>query len=383
MKKSVISKREVFIFIACMFGVVAGLQIDKAIDRNRAVESLTKSVPFDGVVNSVSSDGSGTMTLDFREAAKKILPSVVSIDAVGVQEDLFGFQRTVAEQGSGVIINSEGYVITNAHVVADVARGTQITIQTSDNRSFPAKIIGVDVRSDLAVIKTDAKGLVAATIGSSKDLAVGEWVLAVGNPLGQSNTLSAGVVSNIGRDMETPNGWLLNTIQTDAAINPGNSGGALTNAKGEVVGINSAIISTTRASVGLGFAIPIDRAKPIIAELIAKGKVEYAEIGIVTPERQGLLQTEYFRRMYETELGAAPPANGMVIYNVNRNSPAAEAGILQYDVITAVNGQDVKDRQDYTKLTNLLRPGNTVSMTIFSKGKIREINLTLKKTFEN
>ncbi len=382
MKKSNISIREVLIFVACMFGVAAGLQIDKAIERSRASEFSQKNSGYSGILTPTGSDVLSS-TPDFRRAAKNILPSVVSIDVVGVQENFYGFQREVAGQGSGVILNDQGYIVTNAHVVADAVRDGKITVHLSDNRTYPAKIVGVDVRSDIAVIKTTAPNLIPAVMGSSSKLEVGEWVLAVGNPLGQSNTLSAGVVGNIGRDMETPNGWLLDTIQTDAAINPGNSGGALTNSSGEWIGINSAIISPTQTSVGLGFAIPIDSAKAIISELIKNGRVQYAEIGIDPPQRVGLLQTEGFRQMYEDQLGSAPPESGMVISNVKPGSPAAEAGILQYDVVTKIDNESIRDRKDYTRWTINLRPGVTVKMTVFSRGKTREVSLVLRNSSDN
>lgn len=360
-------KKASWIFVACLLGTLAALQVDRVISaRNDRKPVLTNWIRNDDAV----SVNAGSTAADFRSAAKRILPAVVSIDAVGLQDNWFGVQQ-VGDSGSGVIISKDGHVVTNAHVIQAGDRLEQVTVNLSDGRSFPAKVLGSDTRSDLAVLKIEATNLTPAVLGKSSDLQVGDWVLAVGNPFRQENTVSAGIVGNLGRDVQlTQTGWLMDAIQTDASINPGNSGGALTNAVGELVGINSAILSPGRGgSVGIGFAIPIDRAKVIINDLIQSGKARYGYMGVELAARPGLLQIPAAREQYRVETGFDAPKNGVLVVRVSQGSPADDAGIKILDVILSVNGEEIQDRDDFIRLTYGLRPNEQVDMTFFSKGK--------------
>ena len=205
---------------------------------------------------------------DFSAAAKKASPSVVSVDQYrDVPRGLFSDEVTTRKTGtgSGVIISDSGYIVTNNHVVSGAK---QVRVRLDDGRAYDAKVLGTDSRSDLAVIKVDAKNLHAIEIGSSKDVQVGQWVLAVGNPLGFDDTVSVGVVSSLRRNLAVGDQGMVDAIQTDAAINAGNSGGALCNSQGQLIGINAAIASTNGGSIGIGFAIPVDRVKTVVDDIV-------------------------------------------------------------------------------------------------------------------
>lgn len=314
---------------------------------------------------------------NFREAVKKILPAVVSIDVVGVQQGFFGMVEQVGDSGSGVIISDEGHIVTNAHVVNAGQRTESIVVHLADGRSMGATLIGADPVSDLAVLKVDGKPIQPATLGTSSDLEVGDWVLALGNPFNQSNTVSAGIVGNLGRDVQVAREtWLFDTIQTDAAINPGNSGGALANAEGELVGINSAIYSPTRTSSGLGFSIPIDRARPIIAELIKSGFVKYGYLGIkVTPQR-AFLKNPRVRAAYAQDFGVEPPADGLLVTDIGPGSPAERSGIQKFDVLLEARGEMIRSKEDWDKVTYGIRPGEKIKVKYFSRGKEQTVELS-------
>ncbi|MCC7101714.1 MAG: trypsin-like peptidase domain-containing protein [Fimbriimonadaceae bacterium] len=360
-------KKFVLVLVAALVGGVLALQLDRFTRPGQPLVQVFDRTPAMTV---------GTQTpVDFTEAAKRILPSVVSIDTISTGMDWFGPVQQ-AGKGSGIICSPDGLIVTNAHVVGDDATG--ITVHLPDGRSLNATVKGKDPVSDLAVLKVDAHNLPPAGFGDSRALKVGQWVIAVGNPLGQDHTLSVGVVSSLGRDLSTNRGGvLLDAIQTDAAINPGNSGGALTDAQGLVIGINSAILSQDGGSIGIGFAIPIDRALRIISDLVEHGRARYGVLGFDIMRQPGALRYRPFRARFESQYGATPPETGEVVMSITPNSPAAKAGIRQFDVITKLNDIELKDRFDYVKFMAARRPGEKVRVTFWSQGKVQSKELEL------
>jgi len=322
----------------------------------------------------------------FRAVAAKVLPSVVQVDVVDVVkstgadfpnpfEFFFGprNQRQVQPRefrqqglGSGVVVRRNGdkvYVLTNNHVAGDAE---QISIKLQDGRSYKAKLVGKDENKDLALVVFETKeNIPVAELGDSGSLMVGDWVLAVGSPLGFESTVTAGIVSAIGRrSMESAAGFT-DYIQTDAAINQGNSGGALVNIYGQVVGINSWIASTSGGSIGLGFAIPINNAKRSIDDFITKGHSEYGWIGI----NMGGLQPQAAE---DLKLGEA---HGAFVYGVFKGSPADKAGLQPGDLITKVNGEALKDSGDLLLAIGNLAPGRTVSLDLLREGSAKHLSL--------
>ncbi len=360
----------------------------KAYDWSKSNSTIFKSKQDSAQwLQNIKLDSAETNSADFRVAAKKILPSVVSIDTQVEGEDFFG-QHVVqdAGAGSGVVISSDGYIVTNNHVVR-VSMGLgreqivdKVRVTFSDGTSTSARIIGTDPRSDLAVLKVDKQGLSPIALGDSNALEVGQWVIAVGNPLGFENTLSVGVVSNVGRPL--PSGGdavFIDGIQTDAAINPGNSGGALCDQDGQLVGINSSIASTTRANIGIGFAIPVRRMKQVVDDIIKFGYAKYGNLGVQMLRRKGILGLAEAREELKRRTASItdPPSEGAVIVAVQGGSVAASAGIKELDVVESINGKPVVDIEDFQKIMSPLRPGETVKLKLWSAGKSREVTVAL------
>jgi serine protease Do len=264
--------------------------------------------------------------------------------------------------GSGVIINTEGYILTNNHVV-DGAK--QVAVTLADQQVYQARVVGRDAKTDLAVLKIDPKqSLPVAPMGSSTDLKVGEWVVAIGNPFGLSNSVTAGIVSAKGRVIGA--GPYDDFIQTDAPINPGNSGGPLFNMKGEMVGINTAIIA---AGQGIGFAIPIDLAKPLIPQLVSTGEVTRGYLGVniqsLTPDLAKALK-----------LGEH---QGALVAEVVPGGPAAKAGIRRGDVIVGFNGESIKSSHDLPAIVAKTPVGEEASITLYRDGKTQKVPVTVAK----
>lgn len=277
--------------------------------------------------------------------------------------------------GSGVIVNNDGTVLTNNHVVEGA---DDISIVLSDKRKFKAKIIGTDPKSDLAVIKIqNPKDLPLARLGDSSKLEVGEWVLAIGNPLGLSSTVTAGIISakdrsNVGvADFE-------DFIQTDAAINPGNSGGALVNLNGEVIGINTAIASRTGGYMGIGFAIPVNMAKKVMNDILTKGKVTRGFLGI---------QIQNMNDALSKALKIPSNITGIVVGDVYKNSPADKAGVKSNDVIIKLDDKNVEDVNTFRNTIANKSPNENVKLDIIRNGKNISINIKLgelsQQSFEN
>ena len=264
--------------------------------------------------------------------------------------------------GSGFIVSTDGYILTNAHVV-DMA--DEVTVKLSDKREFKAKVIGADKRTDVAVIKIEATGLPAVKIGDPEKLRVGEWVLAIGSPFGFESTVTAGIVSAKGRSLPQEN--YVPFIQTDAAVNPGNSGGPLFNVKGEVVGINSQIYSRTGGFMGLSFAIPIDVAMDISNQLRTAGRVSRGRIGVVIQEVTKELAESF----------GLPKASGALVNSVEKGGPAEKAGIEASDVILKFDGKHVASSSDLPRIVAQSRPGSKVTAQIWRKGASRDVAITV------
>jgi Do/DeqQ family serine protease len=270
--------------------------------------------------------------------------------------------------GSGVMVSSDGYILTNNHVVEGA---DELNVLLPDNREFKAKVIGADPKTDIAVIKIDADHLPTVVLADSDKLRVGDVVFAIGNPLDIGQTVTMGIVSALGRKnlglLESVGGYE-DFIQTDAAINMGNSGGALVDAKGRVVGINSAILSTSRGNIGIGFAIPIDLAANIMQSLIGTGKVTRGYLGV---------NTDALTAEIAEQLGIGKDTQGVVITDVKPDSPAAKAGLKRSDVILALNGKAVESLEDLRLLISETAPGTEVAVKLARDGKEQTINVTL------
>ncbi len=265
-------------------------------------------------------------------------------------------------QGSGFIVNADGVILTNAHVVRDAK---EVTVKLTDRREFIAKVLGADPKTDVAVLKIDAKNLPTVTLGKTSDLRVGEWVLAIGSPFGFENTVTAGVVSAKGRSL--PDDSAVPFIQTDVAVNPGNSGGPLFNTRGEVIGINSQIYSRSGGYQGVSFAIPIDIAGRIKDQIVAHGKVEHARLGMVVQEVNQALADSF--KLDKPE--------GALVSQVEKGGPADKAGLLPGDVIRKVDGRAVISSGDLPAVIGVAAPGDKIQLEVWRKGSTERIEARL------
>jgi len=274
-------------------------------------------------------------------------------------------QRRVVAQGSGFIFTSDGYIMTNNHVVADADK---VTVRLEDSREFKGKVIGADPHSDVAVIKIDAKNLPVLPLGDSDKLEVGEWVIAVGNPFGLSHTITAGIVSAKGRSSVGITDYE-NFIQTDAAINPGNSGGPLVNLDGQAIGINTAIYSRSGGYMGIGFAIPINMARAIADQLMKHGSVIRGYLGIsiqdLTPELAKSFNLE--------------PDKGVLIAQVTKDSPAQKAGLKRGDVVVEFDGKPVTKAGPFRNRVAMKTPGTKTEIKVLRNGKATTLTVTIGK----
>jgi len=325
----------------------------------------------------------------FIEISKTVTPTVVYIESKSKpkqeenqapdQNDPFKFffgpdgmppdQGPQMGSGSGVIISSDGYIVTNNHVVKN-AGDNGIKVVLTDKREFEAKVIGLDENTDLAVIKIEANDLPVMSMGNSDNIQVGEWVLAIGNPLGLNYTVTAGIVSALGRNIGVNGGGyaIENFIQTDAAINPGNSGGALVDVNGQLVGINSAIKTNTGYYQGYGFAIPVNIVKTVTQELIKTGKVVRGYIGV---------QIQTVDETMAKGLGL-DKARGVLVQSVQKGGGGDEAGLEAGDVILSVDGKEVNASNELQVIINSKRPGDVAKLNVFRDGKTIEKEVTLK-----
>jgi len=331
----------------------------------------------------------GTLT-DFSRIAERIIPAVVNISSqqvvrrqapvdpffsqfFGAPDEIFGSRRGVENSlGSGVIVSSDGFILTNNHVVTGEARRVTIeqldvTVALADKREVRADVVGVDPATDLAVLKIGAQNLPTIPWGDSSKLKVAEWVLAVGNPYQLSQTVTLGIVSAVGRTNLGVSSYE-DFIQTDAAINPGNSGGALVNARGELVGINTVIFSQSGGYQGIGFAVSSNLAKRVVSDL-----QQYQEVrrGTMGPDQYVPLST----RMAE-EFGA-PDTRGALVYRMSRSSPAYQNGLRPGDVVVAFNGTPVDDPGHLSRMVSDARIGSTALVTVIREGRRVELKIPI------
>jgi serine protease Do len=318
------------------------------------------------------------------EAVRKVSPAVVNISTETIVARQTGpfptFQDPFFDQffhdffeprveryqqtslGSGVVIRPDGYILTNQHVIL---RGSKIKVTLADDRDFEAQLIGADSDSDLAVLKVKAdKPLPYINMGTSDDLMIGETVIAIGNPFGLSHTVTTGVVSALGRSLKTGEQTYYDFIQTDASINPGNSGGPLLNLSGDLIGINTAIYQKAQ---GIGFAIPITRARRIVTDLISYGEVHVPWVGAIVQD----LTSEIAAR-----LGIQTPRKGgAVVRGIESGSPAADAGITPGEVITAIDGRDVRSAEEYDQRIRDHSENGAIEFTVIGADGARQVTL--------
>ena len=313
------------------------------------------------------------------EVYKAASPGVVYIQSTAIVRDFYGlFSRPVEGAGSGSIIDEQGDILTNFHVIADAEK---LTVSFGSGKNYPAKVVGKDPDTDLAVIRlleTPKEALTIVPMGDSDKLIVGQKVLAIGNPFGLDRTLTTGVISGLQRPIRAENGRLIEgAIQTDASINPGNSGGPLLDSHGRMIGINSQIESPSGASVGVGFAIPISIAKRIVPQLIRDGEIKRPKLGIVPRDVESLGN--------QVQL---PVSYGVLIWNVQPGSAAANAGLRGLvqtengdvelgDIIVAVDGEKVSNNDELFRILDKHQLGDTVNVEVFRKGRRTSVPVRL------
>jgi serine protease Do len=344
---------------------------------------VTFNTPETDTPVSVSKRSSSAPALseDFSDAASRATPSVVYINSIsqGVSYSnwdwFFGDspgKQTQVSSGSGVIFTEDGYIVTNNHVITSAER-----IEVNFNkRIYPAELVGTDPSTDLAVIKINGNDLPAISLGSSKDLQVGEWVIAVGNPFSLASTVTAGIVSAKGRKIgiledKFP---IESFIQTDAAINPGNSGGALVNKKGELVGINTAILSRTGSYTGYAFAVPVDIARKVFSDLVKYGIVQKAVFG------GSVVEYDYTHAKKYNLDTRVENYEGVLLETMEREGPAMQAGLKPGDIITRVNGAEVNSQSAFEEELSYRYPGDKISIGYLRDNKAATTSMTLLNT---
>jgi serine protease Do len=362
-------------------GVIGGAGVEALHNYSGPAHAATLPPMPAATVTAPANGGSGVVVPDFPTITKRYGPAVVNIsvsgtrkaDAIDPEEALDPFelfkrfqqgqghrggnaQREVPVRGmgSGFIVGADGIIMTNAHVVKDAS---EVTVKLTDRREYRAKVLGSDPKTDIAILKIDARNLPVVTLGSTKNLEVGEWVLAIGSPFGFDNTVTAGVVSAKGRSL--PDDSAVPFIQTDVAVNPGNSGGPLFNARGEVVGINSQIYSRSGGYQGVSFAIPVDVAVRVKDQIVAHGKVEHARLGVTVQEVNQTLADSFHLQRPE----------GALVASVEKGSPAEKAGLQAGDVIHSANGQPVVASGDLPAIVGQSVPGDRIQLQVWRNGK--------------
>jgi S1-C subfamily serine protease len=373
------------VLLASFVGVILALQVNKLIEARRNMAEPISWKEGTTLIPTLG-HGGGTAPLDFRDAAKKVIPSVVSVDQYNRIQSWFDDSQGQLREtgsGSGVILSRDGIIVTNNHVI-EVANDPEhsivdlVKVRLPDKRVLTAKVLGRDRRADLAVLKIEANDLTPIEVGDSAKLEVGQWVVAVGNPLGFDNTVSVGVVSSLGRTLGLQGSVLLDGIQTDAAINPGNSGGALTDSNGQLVGINSAIASGNGGSVGIGFAIPVNTMRRVVDQILKYGYAKYGGLGInYYPRSVEILQSPRDRDELAQMVGGVPPDHGILLTTVPPDGAAGKAGMQKWDVITDIDGHPLNDTVDLNKLLGHKQPGDTVNVGYWSHGQKHSVKVRL------
>jgi serine protease Do len=379
------------VVVAIFIGVLAGLIIASNFDWTEKSQALdTHESKPEVALGSSEPVSQELMDLQhtsnaFVQIAKEVSPAVVTITSESVVKLQHPFSQMFPEEfrrffsvpeqdmirqglGSGVIVNPEGYVLTNHHVISDA---DEINVLI-DDESYPAEVVGSDSKTDIAVIKIDVENLPTVKFGDSDELQVGEWVLAIGSPIAQilENTVTAGIVSAKGRSRLNIGGGEIayqDFIQTDAAINPGNSGGALVNLRGELIGINTAIVG--QANIGIGFAIPINLAKWVMDQLISEGKVTRGWLGVRIQSLNSAMAESF---------GLDKPTGALVI-EVTDDGPAEKAGVQVSDIILEVNGDEIESSDELARVIASYKPGTRVEILLLRKNKTKTITVKLDR----
>ena len=370
-------KSKLAAFFLAFLGLVAGLlAAEKSSAKPKDATPVQK--PVLKVDSSPISETKSAIVTSYADALESIRPAVVSVYSSKLvrqqvpeflrQQGLRGGEQTQRGLGSGVIVSTDGYIITNNHVVEGA---DELKVLLNDERELTAKVIGTDPKTDVAVIKIEAVNLPAATLTDSAKLRVGDVVFAIGNPLGVGQTVTMGIVSATGRRvgiLDEVAGYE-DFIQTDAAINQGNSGGALIDARGRLVGINSAIISNSQGNIGIGFSIPINLANSIMNSLIETGTVSRGYLGVATDALAPDLLESF---------GLKADAKGVIITDLNPpDGPAAKAGLKREDIITAINDKPISSRDDLRLIIAQTLPGTKISVKFIRDGKPESREVTL------
>ena len=358
------------IFSVALYKYLEGPQqvIVKEVAAPKYANNTTNDIDWDALLSErMAKNFSSSAPTNFIDAAKKVTPAVVNISTRGGSLDFWG--SFSGSSGSGVIFSPDGYIVTNNHVIEDGKNNIEVTLY--NGHEYKAKLIGTDPTTDIAVLKIEPEeSLPFLLFGNSDSVSIGEWVLAVGNPFNLASTVTAGIVSAKGRDIDILEGEykIESFLQTDAAVNPGNSGGALVNTNGELIGINTAIITQSGRYEGYSFAIPANLAKKVVRDLKEFGQVQRAILGIriaeVSAERANVLKLD------------AP--EGVYIQSVSANSAAEDAGLRSGDVIIGIDGKKTKTIPQLQEYVALFRPGSTVDVTFMRDGRKRDVRVTLK-----
>jgi len=368
------------LLIVAVSGLTGFFAAKWALDRRIAVSDDTEAVIIRAADKKAGTQRRVVVTevANFCDAAESAVQAVVYVKVTqkaryqqpnSIFDLLFGFAQTPRDQvgmGSGVIIRPDGYIVTNNHVIAN-ADVIEVTLE--NNKVYPATLVGTDPATDIALIKIDAEDLPTVPMGNSDDLRLGEWVLAIGSPYDLRSTITAGIVSAKGRSMPNYDGQyrVESFIQTDAAVNPGNSGGALVNAAGELVGINTSIISLTGSYAGYSFAVPVNIVSKVADDFIEYGSVQRAMLGISISD----MNTQLAAQADVTDI------DGVYVASVQKDGPAEKAGIQAGDVIREINLTAVHNSAGLQEQISKLRPGEKAVVTLLREGKQHEIIVTL------
>lgn len=350
-----ITKHLYYLLLACCIGQVGLLQAANLPDFSKLVEQVSPAVVNISTTKKVTNNNYNMSAPDiedippmFRDFFRDQIPS-------------YPQAQQTRSLGSGFIISNDGYVLTNNHVVNGA---DEIIVRLSDRRELKATLVGADARTDIALLKVEAKDLPVATMGNSEQLKVGEWVMAIGSPFGFDHSVTVGVVSAKGRSLGAESNYVP-FIQTDVAINPGNSGGPLFNLEGQVVGINSQIFTRSGGFMGLSFAIPVDVAENVVKQLKTTGKVNRAWLGVIIQE---------VNRDLAESFGLIKPMGALVV-DVLPNGPAAKNGLQVGDIVLSVNGQTINRSADLPHIVGLLNPGDKANLKVIREGKDRDITI--------
>ena len=356
------------------------IQNEKIVDSHSIHQKPSQNINYAQVGNTINS-----RQVDFTDAANKSIHSVVYIlsefnKKSSVYDDYFspndfffrGQPRTIKASGSGVILSSDGYIVTNNHVVQEASN---ITVTLNDKREYTAKVIGTDPSTDLALLKIDEKDLPFLLFGNSDEVKVGEWVLAVGNPFNLTSTVTAGIISAKARDINILGSQtsIESFLQTDAVVNPGNSGGALVNTNGELIGVNAAIASRTGNYIGYSFAIPVTIVKKVVNDLKEFGQVQRAYIGVTIQNIDSKLSKE----LHQSKI------KGVLVAGIIEGGAAEKAGISPQTIITKIDGYDVNTGSELLEKVGIHRPGDKIVVSTETNNKTKDYTVVLTDAYGN